>query len=402
MKTQVDKSNRFAAFALTIATILAAATPAMGHGHGGFGGGGGGHMGGSGMGGRNMSALSRGIGSFNGNSGFSTKSFKGNQFHNTKLNGTTNGSLNTIPKVAKPLHLPGNSTNVLSKNAKILTPVNSSVLSKATGLSTKVNGSVLGHVTNAQTSNVSILNKAGSLGTSVVGKHGTGIVPPVGGFKTLPYSPQGGSFAKGGGFPHAIGHCGFGGLGFYPFLYGVGGYGGGNYGGVTYVSGGTTVIENTPAATVQPVTPVVVASADASPVLATPAVDGIDLQVVDVRLVDNGDASKQIGPRYRVTFRNAGSNPVDHEFNVALVAADDTNPTASNLPTIESRVSSVATGDLAQVDLRLPSTAFEMGSDSQSEFAKLFVFVDSRGEVNDANRDNNAAGVDRVAVQPAS
>ena len=118
-------------------------------------------------------------------------------------------------------------------------------------------------------------------------------------------------------------------------------------------------------------------------------------------MLDNGDASQQIGPRYRVSFRNAGSAPVDHEFNVAVVAADDAN-LSSNLPLTEGRITSVPTGEVTSVDLRLPAKAFEMGPDSHSEFSKLFVFVDSHGEVNDTNRDNNATGLDRTAVQPAT
>ncbi len=137
--------------------------------------------------------------------------------------------------------------------------------------------------------------------------------------------------------------------------------------------------------------------------VATPAatVDGVDLELVDVRMLDNGDASQQIGPRYRVTFRNAGARPVDHEFNIALIAADDANLSA-NLPTVESRITSVPTADATTVDVRLPVTAFQMGKDSKSEFARLFVFVDSHGEVNDINRDNNATGLDRTAIEPAT
>ena len=150
-------------------------------------------------------------------------------------------------------------------------------------------------------------------------------------------------------------------------------------------------------------------SATTAPVAAVPTnsvakpaatVTGVDLQLLDAcERLQYGDATQQIGPRYRVTFRNAGTSPVDHDFNVALVAADDANLT-TNLPTIESRISSVGTGDVKTVDLRLPATAFDMGQDSHSEFAKLVVVVDSHGEVNDVNRDNNMASVDRTAVQP--
>jgi hypothetical protein len=146
-----------------------------------------------------------------------------------------------------------------------------------------------------------------------------------------------------------------------------------------------------------------VADAPATPAVTTPiaATSGIDLQIVDVRLIDNGDASRQIGPCYRVTFRNAGSTTVDHEFNVALVAADGANLT-SDLPLSETRVASLASGGLSHVDVRLPVTAFQMGADSHSEFGKLFVFVDSHREVNETNRDNNVAGFDRTTIQPAA
>lgn len=179
-----------------------------------------------------------------------------------------------------------------------------------------------------------------------------------------------------------------GGLGLLPVLGGLGGgFGGGAGGGV---SGG--VVDSSAVA------------ADTGTSVGTPAAtvaQGIDLEVLDVRVLDNGDASQQIGPRYRVTFRNAGSTPVDHEFNVALIAADDANLTA-NLPTSEVRVKSLPSGDPTYVDLRLPASSFSMGRDSHSEFAKLFVAVDSHGEVNDTNRANNAAGVDRTAIQPAA
>ena len=48
------------------------------------------------------------------------------------------------------------------------------------------------------------------------------------------------------------------------------------------------------------------------------AVD-VDLELVAIRFVDNGNAEKNIGPRYRVLIRNNGKQAVDHPFNVAAV-----------------------------------------------------------------------------------
>jgi len=137
---------------------------------------------------------------------------------------------------------------------------------------------------------------------------------------------------------------------------------------------------------------------------ATPAslVNGTDLQLVDIKLLDNGRPEAQIGPRYRVSFRNVGSTPVDHEFNVSLVAATEMK-LAEDLPQTITRVGAIQGNDINFVDLRLPSSVFQMATTDggKTEFSKLLVFVDSYQEVKDSNRENNIAGLERNTVPNA-
>jgi hypothetical protein len=387
MKTRLTNAKWFVTMAAAAGLAISAAVPAMAHGGGGMGGGMS-HMGGSSFSHAPSSNMSQGLSSFKG-SKLSSKTFATNQLRTTNIQSLKSTNLNTLkftnqsPTTSATVKnttklgnintsLPANSTLKNLGNKKVITPVNAKFPGSASTIS-QLNGK--------------------NLGSFNPGK----VTLPASGFKTGPF--LGGNVPTKGCYPHCnFGYPWFGlyGLGLWP--YGYGNYGGYGYCGGTPYYGGTTVVT----APVTPTPLVSTATAPATTIAATPSpVAGVDLQLVDVRILDNGDASKQIGPRYRVSFRNAGTSVVDHAFNVALVAADDANLT-TNLPTIEGRISSVATGEIANVDLRLPATAFDMGSDSHSEFAKLFVFVDSHGEVNDVNRDNNATGVDRTAVQPAT
>jgi hypothetical protein len=387
MKTELKNTNWFLAVVAAAGLAFSTAATAMAHGGGGGGGGGSGHMGSSSFARSSSSGMSRSMSSFKANN-FSTKNLGASPLHSTKLNTTKPTNLNTLK----------NTSNLTANNK--LSNLNSSLLKNSTLKGQGTNNTIIKPVNTKFPGSASSISKVGVNKVSLLNP--TKINTPASGFKAGPL--LGGNVPHKGCFPYCGGFYpwfGLYGLGLWPYGYGsyggLGGYCGSNYyGGYgSYYGGGTTYV--TPATLVSSVTTPATSLASTVP---TP-VTGVDLQLVDVRLLDNGDAAKQIGPRYRVTFRNAGRSPVEHDFDVALVAADDANLTA-NLPTIESRISSVPTSDVSTVDLRLPATAFAMGGDSHSEFAKLFVFVDSHGEVNDINRDNNATGVDRTAVQPAS
>jgi hypothetical protein len=133
----------------------------------------------------------------------------------------------------------------------------------------------------------------------------------------------------------------------------------------------------------------------------------VDLELVAIRFVDNGNAEKNIGPRYRVLVRNNGKQAVDHPFNVAAVlgAAEEANePT----PRAGKRVPGIDAGQTLAVDIRLPAEANASVKDdaghSVAKFPKLGVMVDTRNEVEEPNKENNGMALDRdeiLMVDPA-
>lgn len=127
-----------------------------------------------------------------------------------------------------------------------------------------------------------------------------------------------------------------------------------------------------------------------------------DLQLLAVRFVDPGHPQENLGPRYRVWFRNNSDRPVIQPFNVALLASNDANP-AADLPQAGVRVTSIEAGDTQSVDIRLPLAATAMARDAQGNpapFSFLHVLVDAERETSDALRENNGACLARAEVLP--
>ena len=367
MNTKTNSTKWIFKLTAALGLAVAAARPVWAHG-----GGGGGHSGGSHMGVSSISAksfnsgMNRNLSTFK-NSNFASNKFNTNQLQATKLNNFSNNTSNALKNTIKPINtikpkFPTGNTGIVG--ATTLNKANFSKVSQIGKNNTVTNGAALLHKNH-------IGNPLSNANHKLPAKFN---MPS----QVANFNKNGNSHHHHGGFPWY--------LALLP--YGFGGYGGYGWYGNSYGS---------PNYIYSPV----VTSPVATPVVATNNVPGIDLQLTDVRMVDNGDPSRQIGPLYRVSLRNVGSTPVDHDFNVALIAADDADLNG-NLPTSESRVHPTNTDAVINVDVRLPATAFSMGPDKHSEFSKLFVFVDSQGEVTDANRDNNVAGLDRTNVQPAS
>ncbi len=118
-----------------------------------------------------------------------------------------------------------------------------------------------------------------------------------------------------------------------------------------------------------------------------------DLQLVAVRFVDPGHPEQRTGPRYRVWFRNNGSQPIVRPFNVMLFASNDARLTPG-LPQAGVRVTAIEAGDTQSVDIRLPVEVYTMGRDAQGNpapFAVLHALVDAGRETPDVIRANNGA-----------
>jgi hypothetical protein len=130
--------------------------------------------------------------------------------------------------------------------------------------------------------------------------------------------------------------------------------------------------------------------------------NGVDLQLLATRFVDPGHPEQQLGPRFRVWFRNNSPFAINQPFNVLLIASTDANAYAG-LPEAGVRISGMAAGETQSVDIRLPFAANVMGRDSQNHavpFSYLNVLVDSHNELSEVFEDNNGATLVRGDILP--
>ncbi|MDA7978419.1 MAG: hypothetical protein MPJ50_06575 [Pirellulales bacterium] len=100
------------------------------------------------------------------------------------------------------------------------------------------------------------------------------------------------------------------------------------------------------------------------------------MQLIDLRLVDPG-APGQAGPKIRVVFQNANPFAASAPFDIVLAAAINEQFQAE-LPLAGQRVTEIAPGETAVVDLRLPPAALEMqypGEVRPAPFQNLIVMV---------------------------
>lgn len=110
-----------------------------------------------------------------------------------------------------------------------------------------------------------------------------------------------------------------------------------------------------------------------------------DLELADLRFVDNG--SDEQGPRYRVTVKNIGRIDVASEITVALLASVEAD--GESVSTLGS-LQSLKTGETKTVDLRLPS-----GSQVLEFLTAAVALTDGV----DANETDNVANFDRDSVR---
>jgi CARDB len=159
--------------------------------------------------------------------------------------------------------------------------------------------------------------------------------------------------------------------------YNGGCYNGGYYNNtVTYPSVTNIIIDG----------PAVAPAAAADATLVT----GIDLELLDVRLVDPGDAAKNLGPRYRLTFGNRGTLPAGN-FQVMLMASVDGTP-QTGAPSATSEISGLASRQVFAADVRLPLAA------ELATMTKFIVVVDSAAQIGEPDENNNVAVLDSAKI----
>lgn len=132
-----------------------------------------------------------------------------------------------------------------------------------------------------------------------------------------------------------------------------------------------------------------------------------DLQLLAVRFVDAGHPEKQLGPRYRVWFRNNSDKKIRDDFNVMLLASND-REAQRDVPQAGVEIDKIDAGAIQTVDIRLPFEANTLGRDVEKRsvpFRFLHVLVDSHQDVDESFEENNGvvlARVDVLPVDPAS
>ncbi len=130
--------------------------------------------------------------------------------------------------------------------------------------------------------------------------------------------------------------------------------------------------------------------------------DGRDLQMLAVRFVDAGHPEKEMGPRYRVWFRNNDDRKLRKDFNITLLASNSRDP-SSDVPSAGVEIDEIEAGEIQSVDIRLPFAASTLGRDEENRripFRFLHVLVDSDRDVDEAFEENNGAVLARGDVLP--
>ena len=132
-----------------------------------------------------------------------------------------------------------------------------------------------------------------------------------------------------------------------------------------------------------------------------------DLQLLAVRLVDPGHPEERLGPRYRAWLRNNSDQAMLIPFDVGLVASigPDLKP---GLPQAGVRVTWVEAKGVQSVDVRLPVSAVEMGTDAKGQpipFDTLHVLVDAGRVIAETDESNNGVALpvgEILPVDPAA
>jgi hypothetical protein len=127
-----------------------------------------------------------------------------------------------------------------------------------------------------------------------------------------------------------------------------------------------------------------------------------DLQLLAVRFVDPGYPDEELGPRYRVWFRNNSDQPITQPFDVVLLASIGTD-LPSDPPQAGVRVTSIESEDTQSVDIRLPFRVTHMDHDAEGQpipFDTLHVLVDAGRAISETYESNNGATLPIGDIEP--
>jgi hypothetical protein len=130
----------------------------------------------------------------------------------------------------------------------------------------------------------------------------------------------------------------------------------------------------------------------------------IDVELVEVRQIDAGDVQQQLGPAYRIAFRNNSAVDINHAFSVGAMASTSRR-LSKEFPMATVQVPGIKAGTTMAADIRLPLDAQRMGVNYMGQtvpFAYLYAVVDSLNQLNDVNRNNNSTFQGRLDIPMVS
>jgi hypothetical protein len=146
----------------------------------------------------------------------------------------------------------------------------------------------------------------------------------------------------------------------------------------------------------------------ASPVSSAPATvaeaqtkDALDVELTDVRLVDAGSLERNIGPRFRLYYRNAG-NVETPKFHVS-VAVDIGERVTEKAELVTVEAVGVKPGKTQTVDVRLPVEVLKMAIDYEGRptaFNAFVALIDSDNDLAESNETNNLLVISRAKILP--
>lgn len=122
---------------------------------------------------------------------------------------------------------------------------------------------------------------------------------------------------------------------------------------------------------------------------------GLDVALVDVRLVNAGDAASGVGPVYRISLRNAGTVDIDRPIQLAVLAGN-AGGSGTTAP-VTAEVPGLAPGAMASVDVELDASL----AGTPLAGRRLYVVADSLQQLEETDEANNLADLAMDQIEPA-
>lgn len=122
-----------------------------------------------------------------------------------------------------------------------------------------------------------------------------------------------------------------------------------------------------------------------------------DLEVLEIRLIDAGNLQENLGPAFRVTFRNSTGVNIARPFMVGVMASTSKLLT-EGLPEATAEIAGMSAKAVLDADVRLPVTAIAMGHNADGEpvgFSWATASINIQHSVPETNWDNNTLTLNR-------